>query len=308
MKMQKPTKNICFLGILFLIGWVHTSCDKDSASTNAIRTSNNQVYCSNYPLSWVVNELSQGQIETYHPWKGDRDPAYWKPSPDEISNIQNCAFILFNGAGYEGWSKAASLPKSKILVTSASFQDNWIEVADGVVHSHGPEGEHSHASIAFTTWLDISLFRDQSKNVFEAFKSRNMQVDQAKYESLDATMAKWDSDLKQIGKKLVDTPLLGSHPVYQYLAKAYGLNVLELHFEPHEYPTPVQWSGLREKLKKHPAKAILWEDEPLAETIAELEKMGIQSIVYNPTAQFPPSNNFAQVMELNIRNLASLTD
>ena len=75
--------------------------------------------------------------------------------------------ILVNGATYAKWLKTASLPKSKMVDTSRSFAADYIEIKDDAVHSHGPEGEHSHAGTAFTTWLDLRQAARQAEAVLQ---------------------------------------------------------------------------------------------------------------------------------------------
>ncbi|MGI9342969.1 MAG: hypothetical protein ACR2QV_08960 [Gammaproteobacteria bacterium] len=41
--------------------------------------------------------------------------------------------------------------------TSAGFVDRYVAVDDAVTHPHGPDGEHEHCDLAFTTWLDPEL-------------------------------------------------------------------------------------------------------------------------------------------------------
>ena len=62
--------------------------------------------------------------------------------------------ILKNGADYARWMRHASLPRRVQIDTSRSFRSAYLAIAGDVVHSHGPRGDHSHAGVAFTTWLD----------------------------------------------------------------------------------------------------------------------------------------------------------
>jgi zinc transport system substrate-binding protein len=62
---------------------------------------------------------------------------------------------------------------------------------------------------------------------------------------------------------LAGRPLLGSHPVYQYLARRYGLSLVELHWEPEVVPDEAALGDLKEILAEHPAAVMLWEGEEL---------------------------------------------
>ena len=50
---------------------------------------------------------------------------------------------------------------------------------------------------------------------------------------------------------------------------------------------------------------MLWEAEPLPETVARLEEMGIESIVFDPCATEPDSGDYLSVMQANLQRLQS---
>lgn len=108
-------------------------------------------------------------------------------------------------------------------------------------------------------------------------------------------------------KAIVDTqhslPLLASHPVYQYLARRYQLNLQSLMWEPEQFPDATQWQLLKNSLLLHPAKWMLWEAEPKAETIDRLKGMSINSLVYYLLGNRPDSGDFISVMQANVKNL-----
>jgi zinc transport system substrate-binding protein len=38
-----------------------------------------------------------------------------------------------------------------------SMKEKYIPLKDVTTHSHGPEGEHVHTGLAFTTWLNFQM-------------------------------------------------------------------------------------------------------------------------------------------------------
>ena len=98
-------------------------------------------------------------------------------------------------------------------------------------------------------------------------------------------------------------PLVGSHPVYQYLTRRYTLNLESVHWEPDEAPDEMQWRALEDILEAHPARIMLWEGAPMVETKAMLAEKGIQSIVFDPCGNRPESGDFLSVMQNNISEL-----
>ena len=101
----------------------------------------------NYPLYSFAEMIGGDKIEVFLP-EIDGDPAYWRPDEAGIGKFQNAALILLNGADYAKWIGTVSLPASTQVNTSKSFSNRLIEIK-GEVHSHGPEGEHSHTGYAF---------------------------------------------------------------------------------------------------------------------------------------------------------------
>jgi zinc transport system substrate-binding protein len=125
-------------------------------------------------------------------------------------------------------------------------------------------------------------------------------------EELEAELVDIDSFLVAVAEAIGDQPLLFSHPVYQYLINRYGLNGVEVHWEPDEAPDGHAWDHLDEVLATHPAKWMVWEGQPLASTIADLEARGIASIVFDPCGNRPEEGDYLSVMAANAAALESV--
>ena len=105
------------------------------------------------------------------------------------------------------------------------------------------------------------------------------------------------------------TPLLGSHPVYQYLAERYGLDLWSVHFEPDEPPSESGWQELREMQQQRTASLMLWEAEAMEPTRDHLEReFGITSIVFSPCANAPDVDDYMDVMRANAQRLSAVAD
>jgi zinc transport system substrate-binding protein len=115
-----------------------------------------------------------------------------------------------------------------------------------------------------------------------------------------------DSRLAAAAENLGNQPLIFSHPVYQYLIHRYGLNGVEIHWEPDVAPDGHAWGHLEEKLKTHPAKVMLWEGQPLEATVRALQKRGISSLVFDPCGNRPEEGDYLTVMAANAVALENL--
>ena len=269
------------------------------------------VYVTNYPLKYFAERIGGEQVEVHFPAPPDEDPAYWMPGLDTISKFQQADLILLNGAGYERWVDAVSLPKSKLCHTSAEFASDYIALEDAGTHSHGPEGEHAHGGTAFTTWLDPSLAVKQAEAICASLsKLRPGQVDALRenFDSLKSDLETLDQELADIVAKASesDQPVLFSHPVYQYLERRYGLNARSVHWEPDEPPTDAMWAELEELLDEHPAKWMIWEGEPLDKISDKLAELGLVSIVYDPCASTPREGDYLAAQHKNLAALAKV--
>ncbi len=270
------------------------------------------VYAVNYPLAYFAERIGGDDVDVRLPVPADEDPAFWNPTAEEISAFQAADIILLNGAGYAGWTEKASLPRSKLVNTSADAADKYVEADETLVHAHGPEGEHEHGAMAFTTWLDPTLAIEQARSIRDAlveFRPDAKGRFDASFSQLESELEDLDRELLAAAAALEGVPVLGSHPVYQYLAERYGLNLWSVHFEPDEPPSESGWRELQEIQAERAAPLMLWEAEPMAATRDRLEReFGITSIVFNPCANAPDVDHYIDVMRENAQRLSAIAD
>jgi zinc transport system substrate-binding protein len=263
------------------------------------------VYAVNYPLAYFAERVAGEHADVVLPVPPGVDPAYWTPDVATIGRIQEADVLLLNGAYYAKWLQWASLRISRTVDTSTEFRDRYLPLQDSVTHSHGPAGEHAHTGAAFTTWLDFEQAALQAEAIAEALGRRRPALRstfQKNYEALAKDLVALDAELKAA---VSTRPLLSSHPVYQYLARRYGLNLKSVHWEPDSVPDDAQWSELESLLASHPAGWMIWEGAPNPETERRLREMGIRSLVFDPCANRPEQGDFLSVMRRNVDDLAA---
>ena len=264
------------------------------------------VEVTNQPLAYVVDRLAGSLVEIRFRAAEAPDPAYWKPTTDDVLAMQEADLIVLNGASYERWLKDVSLPASRLVDTTAAVRDRLIVVAEGVTHSHGPEGEHEHTGTAFTTWLDPTLLVEQARAVEGALAARwpeHGELFAERFEVLAADLAELDAELDAATAPAADRSLVFSHPVYQYLQRRYGLTGDSVHFEPDVMPDAEQWAGLDHLLEHGGADWMIWEAEPTVEIRDALAERGLGVIVVAPCATPPASGDFLDVMYTNAEAL-----
>lgn len=264
-----------------------------------------RIATANQPLKWMAERLAP-QAEVVFPVPAGVDPATWQPPAETIAEIyQTADIIALNGAGYDGWTDRATLPLSAIVNTSSQFADRYIVRQGVITHSHGPEGDHSHRETAFTTWLDPQLAILQAEALAEALRRKtpaeNAQID-ANLAAIEADLRTLDDRLAAAFEGIADQPIIMSHPVYEYLVRRYGLNARSLHWEPGDVPGTAAWHDLDHLLQDHPARWMIWESEPLPETLAGLGERGITAIVFDPAAN-PVAGDYLAIQTANAERL-----
>ncbi|MEE9238073.1 MAG: zinc ABC transporter substrate-binding protein, partial [Thermodesulfobacteriota bacterium] len=165
---------------------------------------------------------------------------------------------------------------------------------------------HAHTGVAFTTWLDPLLAIEQANAIKEAFiklMPGKKEIFETNFQSLKKVLSDLDKAMSAIVSKDPDKPLVASHPVYQYLARRYNLNLKSVQWEPDVFPVLNQWKELGVILESNPSHWMIWEDTPIKETTERLESIEINSIVFNPCGNIPENGDYISVMKQNVENL-----
>ncbi len=268
------------------------------------------VIASNYPLYFFAGELAGDGIDLRFP-EIEGDPAFWVPDGAQAAEMQSADLVLLNGAGYESWLDFVTLSEDRLLDTTAELGERLLPLEEATVHQHGPEGEHSHAGTAFTTWLDPELAAAQAGAIAGALIGLlpEQRADiEARLLDLERRLAQLDRDMQQAFAGLGNAPVVFSHPVYQYLQHRYAINGRSLHWEPGEAPGVKAWVDFQNLLREHPARLLIWEDEPLAETAGKLRELGIDSLVFDPAGNRPAQGDYFGIMAVNLQALQSSID
>jgi len=264
------------------------------------------VAVTNYPLQYFTERIVGDHMEVIFPIPSDVDPAFWIPEPGGVLAFQSADVILLNGASYSKWLDKVTLPRRKLVNTSQLFTDRYIQIQDVTTHQHGPQGKHAHAGLAFTTWIDFQQAIQQAEAVLNAVVNLTPQYEkpfEANFLDLKTDLLALDQHLEHIVANNRTQPLVASHPIYDYFARRYGLNIRSVLWEPDVVPSAQQWVELETILKDYPSTWMMWEGEPHPESVARLQLMGIKSAVIDPVGNVPEHGDFLSNMRQNIENL-----
>jgi len=299
--MPKHLLLLTFICLILLL-----SCKEKKETSQDSSISKPLIAAVNYPLHYFTEKIGGDLVDVNFPVPPDVDPPYWNPDQTAISIYQEADLIMINGANYAKWLEKVSLSASRIVNTSKTFQNHYIEIQEGVTHSHGPGKDHSHRGYAFTTWLNFRYALLQAEAVKAAMVKRLPEAKDAlekNFLELKTDLVKIDNQMKQVADKLQGSVLYGSHPVYQYLAEGYHLKIIAEHWEPENMPTIDQWDAFKEKLQHYPGKIMLWENNPLPEVEKTLNDLGVAPVVFNPGANRQAGGSFIEIMRGNLDRL-----
>ncbi len=263
------------------------------------------VVAVNYPLHYFAERIATDSFSIDYLVAPEVDPAFWEPDDKALVAFQKADIVIRNGADYAKWMQVVTLPSTTMVDTSRAFSDRLIKV-EGGAHSHGEGAVHSHAGVAFTTWIDFSQAAMQA----EAIAKRMTRYAPAEAKqiaenlaALEADLGELDQKMKSLAEKLRDRSFAVSHPIYQYWSRAYGIKIDALEWEPDMKLGEKEIADLKAVIAKSNPQWMIWEGTPGDENVKTLAQLGLSSLVFSPAANRPDEGDWLEVMHQNIKNL-----
>ena len=308
-------------GLLFGTSLVGFGCEgsKDQTTTTTAASSGPpRIFAVNFPLQSFAQAIGGSKVAVESPILDGESSINFSPSPEQIIAIQDATLILLNGADFASWTANASLPASRTVVTSEEFRAQWLESAHhhhDHDHQHGPDGDgvHHHAHWASHTWLDPNHAREQAIAIGAAMRGSLLAVD------LQGMSGRMDGLLKQLGvlcdqaakiRTLQIPPVIGSEPVYEYLAASCALDMHEADWHWNEPQPHDGMDGLRKLIEATGARHLLVPEAPTSERMEVLRGLGLEPVVIMPLAD-PPSltstEPFTELMKQNLDRIEALS-
>jgi len=224
------------LGVLLLLFLVTVvGCDGTGEAERSSSQPQNhyRVAVTNYPLYCFVSaicEIPNGPVKEVvyvGPTRGT-DPHSWMPSTDQIRDLQKVDLIVCNGPGavFANWMDKVTIDESKLCITTDAIDlREFVVVKDyQLVHSHGPEGEHSHSWVVPQSWLSPRIARKQATlcyNQLIAKYGESSELDRG-----FALLQKQFDGLEAVVEKIRTThpglTVASSTPDIQYLTRELG--------------------------------------------------------------------------------------
>lgn len=270
-----------------------TGCSERDAGPERSERSGLKIYTSIAPLNYVCERLLGDEDEVIAICPIGEDEPEYVPLPETLVEMIDSDLIVINGATFENWLNAVSIPETLIFDTAEVYREEWVEY-DDVVHSHGDKEDHSHTGFNGHTWTAPRYFHKQSTAVYERLRSmlgeervseRNLAE---KFDALSRELLELDRHGAEVFAPMKGKTIAASHPTYDYLGMSYGFNVFNIDLPPDEEEISESIQEELDELKAnkeaHGTSIIFWEEEPnelIQEALAEL---GVWSLVFHPLA------------------------
>ena len=276
---------------------------------------NPTVYTTFYPTQYFAQRIAGDTIAIVCPVPEDADAIFWMPDAATVGDYQQADLIILNGAGFAKWVNRVSLPGDRLVDTAEPLAGELIRFQDSVTHRHGPAGSHSHEGLDGHTWVDPLNAKAQAAVIAAALSKqypKHATSYQQNFADLALDLDELHTALEGYRDRAADTPLLASHPAYNYVARRYGWNIKNLDLDPQQMPDNESLDEIRTLLKEHPARFILWESAPDPAIAARLEaELELTSVVFSPcelhsAADRDAGLDYLSVMRQNIQNLAQV--
>ena len=200
-----------------------------------------RVVAASYPLQYFAQRIATDKIRVEFLVDSDTDPREWSPSVKQIQDVQTADLVIVNGPGaaYAKWLVRVSLLDSKICRTANGFStDDYFMIKDyQIVHTHGPEGKHSHAYMVPYTWLDPMIAKTQAESIASALCETYPELASEFLANLDGLQ----KDLDQLAADFKESSSGGlvvtSSPDAKFLTRALGLDDRHLFLFDFELPS-----------------------------------------------------------------------
>ena len=300
--------------ILPIFATLHVSC-QDNAVAPVVDPPEEEkkprVLTTFYPIQYFAQRIAQDAAEVICPVPETADPIYWMPDASAIQLYQNADLILINGANFERWIEKVALPASKVVNTAQPLENDLLRYESAVLHKHGPEGEHSHEGIDGHTWIDPKNALIQADEIKAALGKRwpeHVSTFAAGYGGLAEDLGELDTRFQTFAASWANRPLAASHPAYNYLAKRYGLKIINLDLDPESVPDATVIELIRRVATEHQVAHLLWETQPTKDVEEVIRRAGMQNVLLAPCETNPATGDYLSAMRENLGRLEALLE
>lgn len=271
-----------------------------------------KVVAVSYPLQYFTQRIAGTVVKVEFPASESPRPSHWKPSAQQIAELQQADLVITNGSGaeYAHWLIQTTLPENRICETCQSLSlEDYIPINDyQIVHSHGSEGEHSHAYFVPYTWLDPKISLKQAEVILEWLISTYPENEGTFIQNF----AELKKDLEALSDEMNDLKpadgesitVFTANPQLKFLTRAIGWRDQHLLWFPERAN---DLSNLAEdfqrRSKGHKVTQLLTTDDLASPIVEFLVEHGVETTRINLLDHPPPVGDYLTEMREILRQL-----
>ena len=189
------------LTLHLVLASIGCTSQKQTDGQSSDRGKTNRVVAVSYALQYLTERIVGDTVEVDLPAPPDADPKTWKPTIADIKSLQSADLVVVNGdrASYAKWLQQVVLTDSKLCYTTDDFAvGDFAYIRDyQIVHTHGPEGEHSHPFSVPYCWLDPSLAKKQADKIAESLTKTYPEL----ADTIESNLSELNADLDELAKE-----------------------------------------------------------------------------------------------------------
>ncbi|MEX2462362.1 MAG: zinc ABC transporter substrate-binding protein [Paenibacillaceae bacterium] len=231
----------------------------------------------------------------------DMDPHDFEPTPQASKDVNAAQVIIYNGIGYDAWI-------NKIIDASGDVKNKTvIAVASDVMGKKEGDNEHQ--------WYNPETFPKYAKDLAEKLGQIDPDHVATYTKQADAYMATLTPliDLVKELRQATTVPIAVSEPIFDYMAEALNLNVIDKKFEMAAEkgidPSPANVAQLQDDIKAKKIKMFvnnIQSSSPIIENMITLSKENGIPII-EVTETLPKDKTYIQwMMDILIQIKAAL--
>ena len=307
----KMVKCVTIFFVLLLVG-----CNQDDLANKSKpkQDDSERIVAVSYALQYLTQRVAGGEIEVEFPASGTSDPKNWSPTVKEIAALQKADLIVVNGPGaeYANWLVRVTLPDSKICKSCQDFDlRDYITVKDyQIIHTHGPEGEHSHPYFVPYPWLDPNLAAKQAETICKSLCHSYPDKEAAFQENLTALKLDLKSIAETYPTEQSENKLVSLNPYFKFLTRAIGLIDQHLLFfdEPSGADIDKVIKNVQQMLRDAKANHVVCSSTITEEFSNALNQSSIRFTKLDLLDTIPTKGDFLDAMKDNIEKLKALSE
>lgn len=267
-------------------------------------------YVSFYPLYDAADKIGGNQIDIKLVVPNGTEVHSYKPSPQQVAQLETADIFFYNGVGLEPWADKAvqNLKQSKTKTVKVSKSIDLLPLGD---HQHNKD--YNHKQYDPHIWLDPINMKKIAKLITEEFSKldpEHKKVYQQNFNQYAHKINKLHHKYKTVLTANQQKYILVSHSAFGYLTNRYGLEQIAITgIAPHEKPSPQTLAQLTKKASKHNLNYVFMETLSSPRIVNVLaQEADLKVLTLNPIAGLTKTeqqNNqdYFSIMKDNLDNL-----